>query len=540
MNILPNKITRLRGSKTPLMNLVRQAFQMARRSFRKNAMPIDEMSDARREHLWTRRRFVQQSTAAVLALGTASLLPSCKDEPVVIDDSRKIAIIGGGMAGLHASHLLKKAGFASLIFEGSLRAGGRMYTAKNLMGQGLTTELGGEFIDSIHEDMLNLVDEFGLELLDTQSASELLLTKDAYFFDNQHYSLTEVIEAFQSIVPAVEADINSLPDFISYEEPGTAVNFDNRSVSQYLTDIGASGWLKNLLEIAFLTEYGLEADQQSCINMLYLISTDTSNGAFDVFGESDERYKIKGGNQQLVDKLAESVAEYIRLGHQLIAVKQSANNTYELTFDIGGGDTLTYISEFVIMTLPFSVLRDVDLSQAGLPAKKMEAIQQLGYGTNAKLFLGFDDRHWRSLGYTGYLFTDNGIQTGWDNSQLQEGTVGSYTIYTGGNVGVAVGDGSAQSQADLFLPKLDSIFAGCAGKYTGTAERFHWPTHAFTKGSYACYKIGQWTSIAGAEQQTVGKMFFAGEHCSFDYQGYMNGAAETGRVAAEAIIALLG
>ncbi len=43
-----------------------------------------------------------------------------------------------------------------------------MFTATDLLGDGLTTELGGEFIDSGHDEMLALMDEFGLERLDTQ------------------------------------------------------------------------------------------------------------------------------------------------------------------------------------------------------------------------------------------------------------------------------------------------------------------------------------------------------------------------------------
>jgi monoamine oxidase len=34
----------------------------------------------------------------------------------------------------------------------------------------------------------------------------------------------------------------------------------------------------------------------------------------------------------------------------------------------------------------------------------------------------------------------------------------------------------------------------------------------------------------------VGNILFAGEHCSNDHFGYMNGAAETGRLAAESIL----
>ncbi len=65
------------------------------------------------------------------------------------------------------------------------------------------------------------------------------------------------------------------------------------------------------------------------------------------------------------------------------------------------------------------------------------------------------------------------------------------------------------------------------------AARFHWPTYPFTKASYACYLPGQWTTIAGAEIKPVGNLYFAGEHCSRDFQGFMNGGAETGKQVAQ-------
>lgn len=533
----------IRRAKTPLMQLLMRALRITQQS-KMSGIPTDELLALQQQHALqnaiSRRRFIRNTALAAMAVGAGSLLPSCKKDSDTLDYSRKITIVGGGMAGLHAAYVLQKAGIGSTIYEASARAGGRMYTAKNLMGDGYVTELGGEFIDSIHEDMLNLANEFGLTLLDTQSASENALIKDAYFFNGQHYSLEDVIAAFDAIAPQMTADIDTLPDFISYADPGTAVNFDNLSISAYLNGLGVSGWMRALLEAAYITEYGLEADLQSCINMLYLISTDTSAGALDIYGESDERYKIVGGNQQITDKLADKVADQIHFEHKLTAVKQNANGNYTLTFDTGSGSLMDIVSEFVIMTVPFTVLRETDISQAGFSAKKLQAINELGYGTNAKLFLGFNSKPWREAGYTGYLFTDEIIQSGWDNTQLQNVQGGSYTVYLGGNQGMTVGEGTASAQADLYLPKLNSIFNGMTNAFNTKTERFHWPTFPHAKGSYACYKTGQWTSIAGAEQETSGKMFFAGEHCSFDYQGYMNGAAETGRVAAEAILAAIG
>jgi monoamine oxidase len=90
------------------------------------------------------------------------------------------------------------------------------------------------------------------------------------------------------------------------------------------------------------------------------------------------------------------------------------------------------------------------------------------------------------------------------------------------------------------MPGVERVFPGTQAAFNGRTSRFHWPTHPFTLASYACYRPGQWTTLAGAEIEPVGGLFFAGEHCSYDYQGYMNGAAETGRRAAEAVLDALG
>ncbi|MCS7030134.1 MAG: FAD-dependent oxidoreductase, partial [Gloeomargarita sp. SKYG116] len=142
---------------------------------------------------------------------------------------------------------------------------------------------------------------------------------------------------------------------------------------------------------------------------------------------------------------------------------------------------------------------------------------------------------WRSAGYNGDFFTDAPFQSGWDSSRLQRHRAGSLTLFLGGTPGVQLGQGTPQTQATQFLPAIERLFPGATKQYTGKVTRFHWPSHAFTKGSYACWKVGQYTTIAGAEFAPVGRLFFAGEHTSLDYQGYMNGGAETGRRAAQLI-----
>jgi monoamine oxidase len=134
------------------------------------------------------------------------------------------------------------------------------------------------------------------------------------------------------------------------------------------------------------------------------------------------------------------------------------------------------------------------------------------------------------------MFSNSEIQTGWDNTQLQNSGGAGFTVYQGGLKGVALGNGTPASQAPKFVAQLDLMWPGCSAAYTGKAARMHWPEQPFTKGSYACYKPGQYTTIRGAEIKPVGNLFFAGEHCSSYFQGFMNGAAETGRMAAQDVL----
>ncbi len=536
-------------AKTPMIRQLQKAFRLALFAD-KNNVPADEVQSLSNEaQSHSRRKFVEQSALSLLALGAGSMfLQSCQKTAELFDKQQakdeqkltgrnqpKIVIVGGGMAGLNCAFTLKQGGINSTIYEGNSRTGGRILTAKNIMGQGLTTELGGEFIDTGHKDMLQLVSKFGLNLLDVESTANNGFIKDAYFFNGIHYTEQDIINAFAPIAATMQADIDQLPDSITYTNPGGAILFDNISLEQYISNLNCATWLKSMLTVAFVTEYGLDAGQQSCINMLYLISTDTSGGKFEVFGDSDERYKIAGGNQQLTNALTQKLNNQLEYEHKLEAVNQKSNGQYILTFRKQNNCLLDVTADYVVFAIPFTILRTVSFGFK-LPKWKRNAIDNLGYGTNAKLLIGFQNRPWRTLGYRGYAFTDQSFQNGWDNSELQPTTAGGYTMFFGGTPGVSLGAGTAQSQANIHLPGFGQLFPGSLSKLNGNVVRFHWPTAPFVKASYACYKPGQFTTIAGAERKPVDNLYFAGEHCSLNFQGYMNGAAETGRKAAEKIL----
>lgn len=535
-------------ARTPLVASLRRAFQLASLSTRRGpgTPPLDELV----EIAYSRRRFLRDSALASTALaagcgGAQPAQPATSAAPAASGGAPpqatspgapRIAIVGAGVAGLNAAYKLQKAGLTATVYEGANRTGGRMFTATDLMGAGLTTELGGEFIDTGHEETLALMTEFGLERIDVAGPGTEKLKPETYFINGRHYTQAQAARAFVPLAKRIAADYDSMGEVVNYETEGGGSAFDKQSIDEYLTSIGATGWMRELIECAYVTEYGLELGEQSALNFLFLIGTgelaDTSQCV--LLGESDERYKVRGGNQRIVDELAKRVQPQIKMLHRLEAIR-SKGSGYTLTFQTGGSPT-DVDADIVIMTIPFSMLREVKID-VDLPALKRKAIAELAYGANAKVMVGFKSRPWEKLGYAGNVYSDEAFQLAWANSYLQAGTEGGITMYSGGKLALEAGNGPAEQVAERLLAGIERAYPGTLAQRNGKVSRFHWPTHPWTKGAYACYRPGQWTTIAGSEGLPVGNLFFAGEHCSYDFQGYMNGGAQTGADAAKAVMA---
>jgi monoamine oxidase len=530
--------------------------RLARLSRQPGSPPLPELIDMARERErdpahqkpragMARRQFLQASFFSGLAgLGLPLLgggLSGCGEGAT----TARVAIVGAGLAGLHAAYLLGKAGVAADLYEASERTGGRMMTSRGLLAPDLYTDVGGEFIDTGHEVLRGLCSELGLSLIDAQAPGEEKLERETYYFEGAHRTDAQVVKAMEPLVGAIEADATKVFEAQDLAAVPEIVALDRLSISAYLDRIGARGFVRKLLEVAYVTEYGLDPGEQSCLNLITLISTDLGGGRLSIYGESDERYTVRGGAQAVTDALRAKLApERLHLGHRLVALRprpSGAGMGARLVFDrLGGGGATEVDADVVALCLPFSVLREASI-EVELPQRKRQAIAELGYGQNAKLLCGFTSRVWRDKGRAGYVYTDEPFQGAWDCSRGQPGTAGGMTLFLGGKAGVDLGGGASMDRAAALLPGLDKALPGTKAAFNGKVGRFHWPGFSLSKGSYSCYKPGQWIGLRGAEGEAVGSLLFGGEHTSLDYQGYMEGAAESGaRVAKEALALLMG
>lgn len=504
-----------------------------------------------------RREFLTKSVKASAAVALASNLPtfltSCgsgnqskNKEENILD----IAILGGGMAGLNCANHLLQSGLNFKIFEADRRMGGRILTHYNdALGVGIFPEFGGDFIDSDHEDMKALAKEFHLELIDLIEEQESNhWVKDIYYFDNRKFSEKEIIKEFNKIAPGIVRDVASLGE--NYDTPD-AIRLDKTPLSVYIDSLQCAKWLKKIFVAAFIAEYGLDCEEQSTLNMLDLIDTRT-DGGFKVFGPSDERFRIKGGNSKIIEGLVKKIGkEKIGKGYEVKSVTETEDGTYLIRFK----NKEEVKAKSIVCTIPFTILRTLKLDLKNMSSDKIKCIDELGYGKNTKLMLGYDGQPWRNKknNAMGYLFSKD-MANGWDGTanKTEGNPLGAYVAYFGGAFSQKLCDESFKNpmappthswrtelpgeKVNAFVNELDKIFTGSKKKFLNKHVFVNWIDYPFVKASYSCYKPGQWTSIAGLEMQPIGNFFFAGEHCSDAFQGFMNGAAETGRRVAEMVV----
>ncbi len=521
-------------ARTPAFGFLARAIALAKASETRDRPVADCLAAFEADTvIWSRRHFLRASGYAA----TAAALSACVTTGGVGGEA-EVVVVGAGIGGLVAAWRLKQAGVRVTLHEAQPRVGGRMWSSADYFADGQVVELGAELIDTPHSHMRGLAEEFGL-ILDDFSSDAPVREAETWYFGGLRYTTEQVAEAFKPVAAAIIRDMapfaDALPS-VRQPEPGRAL--DGLSISQWLAREGVSGWLQALIEVAYTTEMGLDCDEQSALNLLSLIGTEP--GEFVVFGASDERFHVRGGNDLIVRRLGQKLAANIEPESRLVALEQAADGRYRLSFS-RGGITREVSASHVVLALPFTMLRQVEI-RLPLPPAKAKALAKLRYGTNAKLMIGFSERLWRTRhDAAAASFSDLPYQTSWETTRLQPGSGGVLVNFVGGRHGVAIGAGTASEQAAKTVADLDRLYPGLAALRTDQKQmRLHWPSNPFVGGSYSCYQPGDWTSLRGAIGDPVGRLHFAGEHASFDNWGFMEGGAETGTKAADAILADLG
>ncbi len=515
-------------------------------------LSVEHLGELRAEHrsqkrpasALDRRRFL----AAAGAAGATLALPRfARAKP----SNASVAIVGAGIAGLTCALKLADRGINATVYEASGRTGGRMFSHTGYWNDGQVSEWCGELIDTGHATMKKLITRFKLTK-DDLLAAQPQAAEETYYFFGAHYPRSAALADFAPVYAAVSADLTAAgyPTFFdSFTAAGSVL--DHMSIYDWIETRVAGGHtspMGQLLDAAYAIEYGADTSDQSALNLIYLLGYQLTPNHFDLFGESDERFHIRGGNQLLTTAIADALGSQVQTGYSLAKIAQTAAGRYDLTFDVGTSTT-TVTADYVVLAIPFAVLRTIDTSQAGFDTLKNQAIQDLGRGHNGKLQLQYTSRLWNQTGAwpgvsSGSTYADTGYQASWEVSRAQAGASGLLVLYSGGAVTdgmttsspfAPIGVSGVAADAAAGRAQIEPVFPGLDATWNGKATQSLPHKSPFFNASYSYYRVGQYTAFGGYEIASQQGVFFCGEHTSTDFQGYMEGGAETGKRIARAV-----
>ena len=512
---------------SPRFHQLRRAIDQSHHVGFKEALPT--LSTAR----LGRRSFIQ-GVGSSLAVGLSAQVGWAQSN----QKSPRIAIIGAGLAGLSAAYYLEQRGLIAQVYEGLNRVGGRVLTSTSALGTGTVVDLGAELVNTDHDEILELAKRFRLELLDRNEKAKAPNTPDeAFLIQGQLLSEAKLAQMIGPLAIQVGADAAKLAD--AYELHARRI--DALSIAQYLDSVAdLSLPARVMVEASIRTEYGIELHEASALQLLFNLPLATGNQV-DLVSGSDESYVFAKGTGSLPDAMASHLGERIQLEHILKRLTLRSDGGYVLDFD--GKESIE--ADYVILTGSPPALREVELN-VPLTNPIGQTIKQGNLGRNEKVVARYQGSPWSEVGvFEDSVWSDTGFAQAWDTSQRFDNISDSALIfYLGGNQVSAAG-GDAEQEALRFTLELNRVIPNIEDKLAGQTARSHWAENPLIGGSYSSFKPGQITSedrITWIEERDSvtssvrsGNLLFAGEYWSDSFNGFMNGAVETGRLAARVI-----
>jgi len=460
----------------------------------------------------SRRQFLRLMGGAAAAF----LLPSSVKILAAGAPRKRVIVIGAGLAGLTAAYELTTRGHDVQVHEARPQAGGRVHTFRHPFDDHLYAEAGGEWIHPAHRCILHYVRHFGLELQPDEGDAALWDGSTLLPFEEAEEAIAGLGELRGKLEEhAQEVDVFERPD------RSRRAALDQLSYFDFLRKLGASDRAiahERSLVSSLMT---VDLSQISALHMLY-------ESALPQPGAVESR--VRGGNSLLVAAFAQA------LGSRLHLLSPAAT----IRWDAGGVEVLyrkgntkhRESAEHVVVAIPATQVRRLRFDPP-LPEETGNAYAALGYGRVMKVVLQARKRFWEAQPPVYQeVFTEGPVPHLYHSSRGQPGPRGLLTFYASAAGADQWGPLDSQERIGAARALLEEIWpTGPEEIERGTS--WYWNVQQWIGGSYAYFAPGQMTGVRPFLPQPVGPIHFAGEHTAV-WQGYMNGAVESGlRAAAE-------
>ena len=433
----------------------------------------------------------------------------------------RVVVAGGGLAGLAAARDLEADGASVSVIEARDRVGGRVHTLRDGFASRQHAEAGADLIESEQNHVLELAGALGLE-------TAPILKSGWGFYGNDARGRRRIHSAPQTFEQAAKHLEQEITDYkLAEERWESAVSraIGRTSVAEWLNAVGADERLVS--GVRGLRGFFL-ADPED-LSLLVLVDQFASGNTPGV----GKMFRIRGGNDRLPRAIASSLSGRLRLNTVLRKVLQRKSGLVVTVEESGARRQMP--ADYLVAALPASTLKDVRF-EPGLPDDQRRAISQLRYGPATRMVLQFAKPYWRRRGRRRAYGTDLPIGAVWDGSEDQRASPAILLLLAGGRASnelqeiVSVEGDRGVLERLAWLGKPARLLA---------SRVVTWEHDSWAHGGYAIFDPQFDPVLRSWLSRPAGRIVFAGEHTSNAWQGYMNGAIESGKRAAAEIRAMV-
>ena len=447
----------------------------------------------------SRRKFIRNTALS----GGGLLLGAESFGNFFIAKKPKVIIIGAGFAGMAAAYKLHQRKIDFIILEARNRIGGRVFSHTIDETEKLVVEMGGEWVGNSHHRIRELCGELNLKLFDNYHETRLI--KNGEYFDKGKWAFSE---AWQKKFKQLEADYKKLTD-------AGARRLDKIDWWRYLVNNGCDGTDLELRELMDSTDFGESLRHVSAYAALGEYAESNATNEMDM--------KITGGNDQLAFAMREVIgAGKIMLEHKVEKIEQGKK--VKVTCQHGK----VFEGDHIICTVPTFSAKQINWIPA-LPPEVKQAMNELQYARINKNAILYTQRFWKDESFD--LVTDTPGHYFYHATKNQPSAKGVLISYAIGDKAPVIHGQTNEWKADMINMSLKPGF-GDTKQFLEKQQDYYWGEDAYSRGAYAMYGVGQWFGIMPVLQRSFMHTHFAGEHLSDAWQGFMEGAIETGEAAA--------
>ena len=441
-----------------------------------------------------------------------------------------VLIAGAGLAGLTAARELTKKGAAVTVIDARERVGGRVFTVREPFVHGQHAEAGGDLIDESQTEICKLIADVGL--------------RTARILPGGFTSVRQVgarpariagTRGWHDLARRLQPEVRAFCVSEQRWDGGVADSLARESVAHWLDRIRAPKALRDVA-VGLRGFFLADPDELSLLALADQFAEDGVPG-------SEKMFRIIGGNDRLPAALAKALGSRIRLQTILRRVTQTRSGVTAALESNGRVSEARF--DYLVCALPATTVRAVVFEPA-LPELQRQATADLKYGAATKTALQFDRAPWRKRGKPRGFGTALPIGAVWDGNEEQHQSglprrsreaakAGILTLLAGGGASSATRDMLAAEGPSRIVRELSWLNLKNTELMAWTS--LTWEHEQWSRGGYAFFDTQFPPSLRYWLARPVDRVFFSGEHTSLRWQGYMNGAVETGLRAAEEVSA---